>query len=405
MGKPSLTTGTTRRRRILTSTIAVVSLLALVLMLVLVLVRRPPSPNTTTTTLARADTAATDKSWCRLPKRFLPLPPPLTSEKESKVTALASWPGSGNTWLRVMVEEGTRVYTGSVYDGESLRAAFPGENHDGATTIAVKTHHPCSGSWGTVTFSTDCDRAHSSILVVRNPFNAMKAEFNREETNANHTGFASAEAVMSDRFFKFVQHASISWRKHTVWYLFSRPTRSFFGPNEVVENDEWLDGNGLPVLFFLYEDLTDATKRTSMMRRAFAFLKRMRVPPDDHVSRMDPVQAAACVDAAEADTFHRKKGAAPKAAALDPFARMVRFRKPEWGVLWNWPYPVDEPSWKLMEKRAREEPNKKWPMRDIVCAYLGHTWIKEAWGECTTTGPWAEVHSSSSSSSSLSTQA
>ena len=35
--------------------------------------------------------------------------------------ALVSYPGSGNTWLRLVLEEVTGVFTGAVYNDESLR--------------------------------------------------------------------------------------------------------------------------------------------------------------------------------------------------------------------------------------------------------------------------------------------
>ena len=57
-------------------------------------------------------------------------------------TALASYPGSGNTWVRALLEGATGVLTGSVYVDPSLvNAGFLGE---GATerVLAVKTHWP-----------------------------------------------------------------------------------------------------------------------------------------------------------------------------------------------------------------------------------------------------------------------
>lgn len=35
--------------------------------------------------------------------------------------ALASYPGSGNTWLRLILEEATGVFTGAVYNDSTLR--------------------------------------------------------------------------------------------------------------------------------------------------------------------------------------------------------------------------------------------------------------------------------------------
>ena len=40
---------------------------------------------------------------------------------------LYSFPGSGNTWCRLLIEWSTGVYTGSMYDDESLTSVLPGE--------------------------------------------------------------------------------------------------------------------------------------------------------------------------------------------------------------------------------------------------------------------------------------
>lgn len=43
--------------------------------------------------------------------------------------ALASFPGSGNTWLRYLLQQATGIYTGSVYkDFGLLKSGFPAEN-------------------------------------------------------------------------------------------------------------------------------------------------------------------------------------------------------------------------------------------------------------------------------------
>jgi hypothetical protein len=44
-----------------------------------------------------------------------------------KAIALASFPGSGNTWLRYLLQQATGIYTGSVYkDYGLLKSGFPG---------------------------------------------------------------------------------------------------------------------------------------------------------------------------------------------------------------------------------------------------------------------------------------
>ena len=71
--------------------------------------------------------------WCNGPIRFLDPPGPLT--------ALASFPGSGNTWVRYLLQHSTGFATGSVYLDNSLRRGdFPGEGLIDGSVIAIKTH-------------------------------------------------------------------------------------------------------------------------------------------------------------------------------------------------------------------------------------------------------------------------
>lgn len=50
-------------------------------------------------------------------------------EQPKNLIALASFPGSGNTWLRYLLQQATGIYTGSVYkDFGLLKSGFPAEN-------------------------------------------------------------------------------------------------------------------------------------------------------------------------------------------------------------------------------------------------------------------------------------
>ena len=58
--------------------------------------------------------------WCS-PLRYIPI------EQRHNKTALASFPGSGNTWLRYLLQQVTGIFTGSVYDDLYLKNnGFPG---------------------------------------------------------------------------------------------------------------------------------------------------------------------------------------------------------------------------------------------------------------------------------------
>lgn len=102
---------------------------------------------------------------------------------EKPITALASFPGSGNTWLRYLLQQATGVFTGSVYkDYGLLKSGFPAESISNSSVLLVKTHE-----WGSHTW----DKFGKVILLVRDPAKAILAEFNRQ--SGGHVGFASPD--------------------------------------------------------------------------------------------------------------------------------------------------------------------------------------------------------------------
>ena len=56
------------------------------------------------------------------------------------IVALVSFHGSGNTWVRYLLEQATGVYSGSIYCDPSLKVTFPGEGIVSGSVVAVKTH-------------------------------------------------------------------------------------------------------------------------------------------------------------------------------------------------------------------------------------------------------------------------
>ena len=74
--------------------------------------------------------------WCRHSPQFRETPGPLVG--------IVSFPGSGNTWVRYLLQQMTGILTGSVYeDGDLRRNGFKGETHRSGKVLVVKTH-----DWG-----------------------------------------------------------------------------------------------------------------------------------------------------------------------------------------------------------------------------------------------------------------
>ena len=99
-----------------------------------------------------------------------------------------SFAGSGNTWVRGLLEAATGICTGAVYCDISLRGkGFTGEFTRSGQALVVKTHSSLS-EWVNDKSKQSVLRETSglfgsAILLVRNPFNALVAEWNRKVAN------------------------------------------------------------------------------------------------------------------------------------------------------------------------------------------------------------------------------
>lgn len=123
-------------------------------------------------------------------------------KKQSPLVALISFHGSGNTWVRHLVEQATGIFTGSIYCDPGLKVAFPGEFVAGGNVIVIKTHQADTlelpEDIKQFTGKTYYDKA---ILIVRNPYDALVSEANRRWNSKrsvnDHLGVADETAFIS----------------------------------------------------------------------------------------------------------------------------------------------------------------------------------------------------------------
>eukprot|EP00095_Tigriopus_kingsejongensis_P002571 snap_masked-scaffold274_size229011-processed-gene-1.4 protein:Tk02571 transcript:snap_masked-scaffold274_size229011-processed-gene-1.4-mRNA-1 annotation:"GI15414" len=172
--------------------------------------------------------------WCK-PQKFRPNPGPRV--------ALASFPGSGNTWLRYLIQQTSGILTGSVYkDYALLKNGFPAENIVNGSVAVVKTHE--FGEKNMQAF----DKA---LLLVRDPFSALQAEFNRR--SGGHVGHASKEKYRRNngKYWRtFVANNGIQWERMI---------------------EAWVKGFKVEDrLVVFYDDLTNRTEHE--LRRILEFL-------------------------------------------------------------------------------------------------------------------------------------
>ncbi|NXX74346.1 WSCD2 protein, partial [Urocolius indicus] len=141
-------------------------------------------------------------------RRFLP-------SRAKQLVALASFPGAGNTWARHLIELATGFYTGSYYfDGSLYNKGFKGERDHwrSGRTICIKTHE--SGQ-------KEIESFDSAILLIRNPYRALMAEFNRKY--GGHIGFAPHTHWKGKEWPEFVANYAPWWATHALdWLRYGR---------------------------------------------------------------------------------------------------------------------------------------------------------------------------------------
>ncbi|XP_070581297.1 sialate:O-sulfotransferase 1-like isoform X1 [Ptychodera flava] len=154
------------------------------------------------------------KQW-QPTKRRVPAPGKrcLISFAESRsrpFIALASFPGSGNTWVRHLLEVATGIYTSSPYNDSVLyKAGFLGEgtNHRDGKTLVAKTHD---------FFPSQTDFS-AAIVLIRNPYHAFIADYNRMA--AGHIGFADVHMFRQKGWENYVTFAALAWQKFYINWL------------------------------------------------------------------------------------------------------------------------------------------------------------------------------------------
>nr|XP_002735861.2 PREDICTED: WSC domain-containing protein 2-like [Saccoglossus kowalevskii] len=166
------------------------------------------------------------------------------SNKPLPLVALASFPGSGNTWVRHLLQQATGIYTGSIYNDKSLkREGFDGEGFTDNSVIVVKTHE-----WDNHTLS----KYQKAVLIVRDPFDAIRSEFNRHY--GGHRGVAAKSKYTTGKIWQdFVYGKAQSWTNTVIEWL------KFRGPLLLVRYENMKSnsmGELVRILKFLGHDVT-----------------------------------------------------------------------------------------------------------------------------------------------------
>jgi hypothetical protein len=135
-------------------------------------------------------------------------------------STLVSYPRSGNSLLRKLIESATGRITGSdsranrTLSASLLRCGFIGEGIVDESVSVVKSHYPERA--GYLTFE-----AVRGVLLVRNPFDAIESYFHMGFTNTHDRSLAPAakqQLKASGLYEDFIRHEACVWVAfHRYW--------------------------------------------------------------------------------------------------------------------------------------------------------------------------------------------
>ncbi|KAJ8044702.1 WSC domain-containing protein 2 [Holothuria leucospilota] len=140
---------------------------------------------------------------------------------------LWSLPGSGNTWLRYLIERVTGIFTGSVgndkglFDGGFRGQLLPAKS---GRTVVVKTHS-----------LIDVRDAEGILFLIRDPYGSAIAEVNRRFSKG-HTSFATEERFMGPQWRTFAIDHVEQWALDIKHYVVL-PQKKLIVYYEDLQND------------------------------------------------------------------------------------------------------------------------------------------------------------------------
>ena len=188
------------------------------------------------------------------PLHSVPACPNKTFGSRFSPTALMSFPGSGNTWLRHLIETATGFYTGSVYNDKDLHQnGFKGERlsvHKWNNLITIKIHNIFNCTQCKL-FSDIMKNANESkcVILMRNPYDAFIAEFTRFYSDGkNHTGMPN---LTDDQFKAQFQDDTLTKKfyEQEIWY------KAYFGFYQKCLFNSSIPGRKKSVYVVFYENL------------------------------------------------------------------------------------------------------------------------------------------------------
>nr|XP_039269002.1 WSC domain-containing protein 1-like isoform X1 [Styela clava] len=172
------------------------------------------------------------------------------SNKHVPYVGILSFPGSGNTWFRHLLEMATGIYTGSVYDeAELFSYGFYGE-------ILEMTSNDILGVKDHVIHKRNKKMYNKQILIIRNPYDAFMAEFNRKASG--HVGHRNSSDFQTSEWTKFVMVKADQWKNMHLHILKTNKPTFILTYEDLIQSKK---KSMELILSFLGSDIAKETKR------------------------------------------------------------------------------------------------------------------------------------------------
>ncbi|XP_042880022.1 WSC domain-containing protein 1-like [Penaeus japonicus] len=144
------------------------------------------------------------------------------------MTYLVSHPGSGNTWIRYLLEAASGIFTGSVYtDGDIRKAGYLGESDKPSSgrTLVQKTHGAALTKVANdlLTRFKHLKPDVPAVIIIRDPARAILSywKFLRGTGRGSHTHQVSEATYRTADFRKHVERMVNRWEElvtdHLLW--------------------------------------------------------------------------------------------------------------------------------------------------------------------------------------------
>jgi hypothetical protein len=188
------------------------------------------------------------------------------------IVFLNSFPGAGNTWARILLEDVTGIYSGSVYgEAKMIDAGFLGEADEPTSgrTCVVKNHG-----------QHDMEYADGIIYVIRNPYDATIADYKRQVLHS-HTSSVDMSVFDKPEWKAFQMQHLKRWFSMNMWF-----------PEYATKGD-------IPFHIMYYEDMK--TNVTNEMVQILDFFEE-----NYNFTTADRDRRLACLTMMDDNKMHRK---------------------------------------------------------------------------------------------------